>query len=190
MAKIHPGATLTPGFRDFLPPWIARQPWYRGPETPELRPVGFYRLEDPEGEVGMESHLVSDGTDLYHVPLTYRGAPLPDVRPDALLATPEHSVLGTRWIYDAEVDPTWQSCVLDLVRTAGVSDPAGRSGVGPAEARGLPRAPLPDGATIEVVRILTPDALPDASSLLLGTWHPNGPDTTPATGCLAVVVSA
>ncbi|XVV01350.1 maltokinase N-terminal cap-like domain-containing protein [Actinosynnema sp. CA-248983] len=81
MAKIHPGATPTPGFRDFLPQWIERQPWYRGAETPALRPVGFHRLEDPAGEAGMEAHPVSDGTDLYHVPLTYRGAPLPDAHP-------------------------------------------------------------------------------------------------------------
>ena len=28
MATVHPGTTLTPHFRDFLPPWLVRQPWY------------------------------------------------------------------------------------------------------------------------------------------------------------------
>ncbi|CAL9405813.1 hypothetical protein SUDANB95_01548 [Actinosynnema sp. ALI-1.44] len=186
MAKIHRGATLTPGFREFLPQWVARQPWYQGAGVPALRPIGFYRLEDPDGEVGMEGHLVSDGSDLYHVPLTYRGAPLPDAPTGALLATPEHSVLGTRWIYDGQHDPTFRSCVLDLVRTGGVSDPAGRSGFGPAEARGVSRRPLPaDG--VEVVRVLTPGPPPDAAGVVVGTWHPDGPDGEPATGCLAVV---
>ncbi|MFI9818638.1 maltokinase N-terminal cap-like domain-containing protein [Saccharothrix variisporea] len=184
MAKIHAGATLTPGFREFLPRWVSRQPWYRGDEVPTLRPIGFYRLEDPAGEVGMEAHLVSDGTDLYHVPLTYRGTPLPDAPAESLLATPDHSVLGTRWIYDAPVDPTWRARVLDLVRTGGVSEPAGRSGVGPAEARGVLDGPL--GSRIEVVRVLTPGMRSDASGVV-GTWYPDGPDGEPVTGCLAVV---
>ncbi|MEJ2858572.1 MULTISPECIES: maltokinase N-terminal cap-like domain-containing protein [unclassified Saccharothrix] len=185
MAKIHAGATLTPGFREFLPHWMAHQRWYRGDAVPTLRPIGFYRFEDPAGEVGMEAHLVTDGTNLYHVPLTYRGAPLPDVGAESLLATPEHSVLGTRWIYDAAADPTWHAQVLDLVRTGGVSEPAGRSGVGPAEARGVLDGPL--GSRIEVVRVLTPDTPPAGFGVVVGTWHPDGPDGDPVTGCLAVV---
>jgi Maltokinase N-terminal cap domain len=47
--------TLTPSFRDFLPCWIARQPWYRGGGVPAIRPVGFFRLEDPAGAVGIET---------------------------------------------------------------------------------------------------------------------------------------
>ncbi len=98
MAKIHPGATLTPYFRDFLPPWLARQPWYLGTGTPALVPVGHFRFEDPAGQVGIETHLVSDGGMVYQVPMTYRGAPLPGPgSAAALITTAEHSVLGTRW---------------------------------------------------------------------------------------------
>ena len=76
MAKVHPGATLVPHFRDFLPAWMARQPWYRGNDIPSLSPVGYFRFEDPAGEVGIETHVVTDGLVLYQIPLTYRGAPL------------------------------------------------------------------------------------------------------------------
>jgi len=57
--------TLTPAFRDFVPGWIARQPWYRGAGVPATRPVGFFRLEDPAGEVGIETHLLTDGAAVY-----------------------------------------------------------------------------------------------------------------------------
>jgi hypothetical protein len=134
MGTIHVGATLMPRFQDFLPAWVARQSWYRGVGVPSLRPVGYFRFEDPGGEVGVETHLVADGDLLYQVPLTYRGAPLADGR--GLVATAEHSVLGTRWIYDGERDPVWVRELLRLVRTGGVSEPSRKRGVGPAEARG------------------------------------------------------
>jgi hypothetical protein len=41
MATVHPGATLTPHFRDFLPPWLVRQPWYAGPGMPSLSPIAL-----------------------------------------------------------------------------------------------------------------------------------------------------
>ncbi|MFT7841521.1 hypothetical protein Q5530_35760 [Saccharothrix sp. BKS2] len=189
MAKIHAGATLTPGFREFLAPWVARQPWYRGAGVPVLAPVGFFRFEDPAGEVGLETHLVTDGTDLYHVPMTYRGAPLARAG-HALIATPEHSALGTRWIYDGEADPVWRERVLDLVRTGGASDPAGRGGVGPAGARGERLGPVDEGALVEPVRVPvvgTPEPGPDVVGLVVGTWQPGGPDAGAVGGCLAVV---
>src|SRR5918993_1981072 len=93
---IDPGATLTPHFRDFLPGWVGRQPWYEGPAPPvRLTLVGAYRLADRDGEVGLETHLIGDGTAVYQVPMSYRGAPLPGA---ALIATATHSVLGDRWI--------------------------------------------------------------------------------------------
>lgn len=191
MATIHRGATLTPHFRDFLPAWVARQPWYRGVGTPTLSPIGYFRFEDPAGEVGIETHLVTDGTALYQVPMTYRDAPLENSGPRALITTAEHSVLGTRRIYDAEHDPVWRSELLHLVRTNGVSDPSGRSGVGPAEARGrLTGSEFNEDVHIELARVLCPGqpvAVSDIVGVVAGTWHPNGPDATPESGCLAVV---
>ena len=63
MPVVYPGATLTPHFRDFLPDWMARQPWYRGSDRPSLQMVGAFRFEDPAGEVGIETHLLTDGAD-------------------------------------------------------------------------------------------------------------------------------
>jgi Maltokinase N-terminal cap domain len=196
VARIHPGATLTPYFHDFLPEWVARQSWYPGAGTPSLRPVGYFRFEDPAGQVGIETHLVSDGAVLYQLPLTYRGSPMTDEMPvaeQALIATAEHSVLGTRWIYDGAADPVWISELLRLVETGGVSDPSGKRGVGRAEARGhllIPGDLTAGTAAVELNRVVTagsPADQPGVAGLVMGSWQPDGPGTATAAGCLAVV---
>ncbi|MEU0884628.1 hypothetical protein ABZ345_39065 [Lentzea sp. NPDC005914] len=167
MGKIHAGATLTPSFRDFLPAWVARQPWYEGSGV--LRPVGFFRFEDPAGQVGVETHLLQDGGAVWQVPLTYRPAPLD---PGALVTTAEHSVLGARWIYDAETDPVWSAAILDLVATGGVSDSAARTGFGLAQARGALIRPMTGPVTIDLDRRVVPDGLPqDALGVVTGSWQ-------------------
>lgn len=190
------GATLTPHFRDFLPDWVERQPWYLGTGIPSLVPVGYFRFEDPAGEVGIETHLVTDGSVLYQIPMTYRGAPMQDgvlAAAQAHIASAEHSVLGTRRIYDGEADPVWRSELLRLVQTGGVSDPSSKRGVGPAEARGhrlIPRDLAADTVTIDLNRVVTthrPTEEPSLAGLVKGAWHPDGPGTAVATGCLAVV---
>ena len=196
MADVHPGATLTPHFRDFLPQWVARQPWYQGSGIPSLTPVGYFRFEDPSGEVGIETHLVTDGQVVYQVPMTYRGAPMEDGGPNAaaaLVATAEHSVLGTRWIYDGEADPVWSGELLRLVRAGGVSEPSSKRGVAPAEARGqlLAAGELTESSVvIELRRVLAPGHSAgdlDAAGQVTGIWHPGGPGTPAVAGCLAVV---
>jgi hypothetical protein len=62
----------------------------------------------------METHLVTAGGVLLHVPLTYRDEPLAGAD-DALITEMEHSVLGTRWVYDGLRDP------LFVVMLAGVA---------------------------------------------------------------------
>ncbi|MGV9325938.1 maltokinase N-terminal cap-like domain-containing protein [Streptosporangium sandarakinum] len=194
MAKIQPGATLTPHFRDFLPAWVAQQPWYPGDRVPSLSPVGYFRFEDPAGEVGIETHLVTDGSVLYQIPMTYRGAPLAGAD-QALITTAEHSVLGTRWIYDGEKDPIWAGEVLRLIGTEGGSESSSRRGGGEAQARGrrLAQGELTSSAvTIELRRILTagdPPSDPEIIGLMMGTWYPGGPDAATATGCLATIRS-
>jgi hypothetical protein len=157
--------TLTPSFRDFLPAWVAGQPWYAGTGVPRLALVGQVRMEDPDGEVGIEAHLVSDGSATYQVPMTYRGAPLD--RSDGLIARAEHSELGTRWIYDGPADPVWVREVRRLVETEGTSAP------GTATARGhrLAAGDL-SAARIDIVRTLTPTPPPSADALgvVLGEW--------------------
>lgn len=193
MAKIHPGATLTPHFREFLPGWIACQPWYTASGVPALTLVGAFRLEDPAGAVGIETHLLSDGSTLYQVPMTYRGAPL-DGAEHALITTAEHSVLGRRWIYDAPADPVWVEQVLRLVRTEGVTEASAKRGAAFAEARGqrLDRsAALAPGAVgIDLVRSLAagePVLDPDAIGVVTARWHQDGPDALPVSGWLAVL---
>ena len=190
MPVIHPGATLKPHFRDFLPAWVARQAWYCGTGVPWLRPVGFYRLEDSAGEVGIETHLVSDGLEVYQVPMTYRGAPL-KAGDAGLIATAEHSVLGTRWIYDGPSDPIWAREVLRLIAENGSAERSSRSGVGAVEAWGRQLAATEMTAepeVIEVRRVLTEGGLPEGPivGLVMGSWQPDGPDGPSVTGCLAV----
>lgn len=197
MAKTHPGATLTPHFRDFLPPWLRRQPWYRAADRPDPRPVGFFRFEDPAGRVGVETHLLTDGAVVYQVPLTYRDAPLPGAADGALVATAEHSVLGTRWIYDGAADPVWAAELVRLVATGGVSEPSGKGGVAPAGAHGHPVAgcdPRTAAMTIVLERMPgpvhgpgAPAGVPDVLGTVTGWWHPDGPDAPAATGLLAVL---
>jgi hypothetical protein len=192
MATVHPGATLTPHFRDFLPPWLMRQPWYRGSGTPSWSPIGYFRFEDPAGEVGIETHLVTDGSAVYQIPMTYRGAPLRAAQRGALITTAQHSVLGTRWIYDGETDPVWLAQLLGLIRANGVSDLSSKRGVGPAEARGRLLAPeglIDEAVRVDLARVLIPGPPAIGSGvagLVVGSWHPDGRSGVTATGCLAV----
>jgi len=102
MALFHVAKT-SPTKAQLIADWAPTQTW--GP--PADRPVeviGSYRFDDPDGRVGMESHLVTAGDMLLHVPLTYRDAPL-EGADDALIVEMQHSVLGTRWVYDGLRDP-------------------------------------------------------------------------------------
>jgi len=71
--------------------------------------LGSYRLDDPDGEVGVEAFIVRAGTGTRQVVLTYRGAPVADADDD-LVSTMDHSVLGQRWIYDGTRDPVAVAC--------------------------------------------------------------------------------
>lgn len=117
MALIH-RATLTPSKLELLGGWLPSRGWFNG-ET-AVRQLGSYRFDDPDGEVGMEAFLLQgpDGSVL-HVPLTYRGAPLADAG-ELLVGTMEHSVLGTRWVYDGCGDPVWVTALLTAVLTGGI----------------------------------------------------------------------
>jgi len=115
--------TLTPAMKDFLPTWLAEQRWYAGKgRRPQLRRLGGFRFEDPDGEVGVETHLTADVSTrppvVYQVPLSYRAEPLPGAE-HALVATTVHSELGKRWIYDATHDPAYVKALLDLVLGSG-----------------------------------------------------------------------
>ena len=106
MAILHP-ATLRPSKAELLAELLTTRSWG---EPGELRLLGAYRFDDPEGEVGVECHLVEVGETIFHLPLTYRAAPLPEAGEDALVGTMEHSVLGTRHVYDGLGDEVALEC--------------------------------------------------------------------------------
>ncbi len=106
MAILH-RADIRPSKLELLNGWLPNQPWYSGAADPQLVAVGAYRFDDPEGEVGIETHLLrTDAGHLLQVPLTYRGTPLPGGQ-HRLIGTMQHSVLGQRWVYDACGDPVY-----------------------------------------------------------------------------------
>lgn len=102
MAIFH-RATLTPTKADLIAGWLPGRPW-GPPAGAPLDVIGSYRFDDPDGRVGMETHLVTAADVLFQVPLTYRDEPLAGAD-DALIAEMHHSVLGTRWVYDGLRDP-------------------------------------------------------------------------------------
>lgn len=115
MAILHK-ATLTPSKLQLIEQFLPLQPWFNADDSaaagPEL--LGAYRFDDPAGEVGLETHLVSHAGTVYQVPLSYRGSELPGA--DAwLVGTIDHSVLGKRWVYDACADPVYAAALADAI---------------------------------------------------------------------------
>ena len=118
MAVHHP-ATIVPTKIELLQAWVPNQPWLGGADTSSLTKLGSYRFDDPDGEVGIETHLLgtADGRVL-HVPLTYRGAPRASAQ-DSLITTMTHSTLGDRWIYDGCHDPVYVTALVTAILTGG-----------------------------------------------------------------------
>lgn len=118
MAIMHPHTTLVPSKLEILAGWLPTQPWFMG-DAHQLARVGEYRLDDPEGEVGLNGILVTAGDDtVYHVPLTYRNAPL-DAGEEFLLGTMEHGVLGTRWVTFGPGDPVYRHVLASTIAQCG-----------------------------------------------------------------------
>ncbi|GAB4003942.1 hypothetical protein GCM10029992_47480 [Glycomyces albus] len=119
MATIH-DTTMTPTKLELLTEWLPQQPWYEGEGSPDLVKSGGFRLDDPEGEVGIEIQVAVDTAGpepvAYLVPMGYRGAPLQDAPAGALIGTSEHGVLGPRWIYDGAHDPVVMAQLRALLR--------------------------------------------------------------------------
>lgn len=162
MAVIH-RTTMTPSKLELLTSWLPVQPWYAGTgRRPELTNAGGFRLDDPQGEVGIEFMVVTDGSGnrplTYHVPLSYRGAPL-DRAEHALIGTAEHGVLGRRWIYDGAHDPVLVTQLLGLV--LGHAEPQAQS--------------LSNAADRSVTRHFSGTI---GSALVSSTVVTNGPDGT------------
>lgn len=114
MGRFH-RATITPTKAELIAGWVPTQHWGPPADVP-VEVIGGYRFDDPDGRVGMEPHLVTAGGVLLHVPLTYRDEPL-DGGEGALIAEMEHSVLGTRWVYDGLRDPLFVTMLAAVAMT-------------------------------------------------------------------------
>ena len=128
MAIIH-DTTMSPGKLELLAAWLPAQPWYRGTgRPPELARAGGFRLDDPQGEVGIEFMVVTDGPGsgaaAYQVPMTYRAHALPGPE-GSLIGTAEHGVLGPRLIYDGTQDPVLAAQLAALIQ--GEAEPQAQS---------------------------------------------------------------
>ena len=136
MAILH-RATLTPTKPEALAAWLPHQVW--APDGGELELVGAFRFDDPDGQVGLEVHLVRLDGVLLQVPLTYRGAPLLGGEP-FLVTTMDHTALGKRWVYDGLGDPVFTSTLAAAALTGtgqavGVVEDGGRRLVVPSAVR-------------------------------------------------------
>jgi hypothetical protein len=66
MALFH-RATITPTKTELITKWAPTRPW--GPSTADpIKVIRSYRFDDPDGRVGMETHLVTAGAALLQIP--------------------------------------------------------------------------------------------------------------------------
>ena len=137
MALFH-RATITPTKAELIAEWAPTRLW-GPPPSDAIEVIGSYRFDDPEGRVGMETHLCAAGGALLQVPLTYRDEPLAGAD-DALITEMQHSVLGTRWVYDGLRDPRFVIMLAAVAMTGqgealGMAVYEGRWYVAPANVR-------------------------------------------------------
>ncbi|GAA1258122.1 hypothetical protein GCM10009677_05960 [Sphaerisporangium rubeum] len=187
MAHIH-RTTMTPGKLELLTGWLPKQSWYLNTAAPpELVKAGGFRLDDPEGEVGIEFMVVADTTPrepvAYLVPMTYRGAPLTDAPHDALIGTSEHGVLGRRWIYDALHDPVATTQLHALLRAEATPQHQSESDT-PDPTVTVHRPLTDDPFEIRLTRVLRPlDPSAESPGSLTAGW--TWPDGTTTRGVFA-----
>lgn len=188
MAIMHPHTTLVPSKLEILAGWLPSQTWFSG-DASKLSRVGEYRLDDPEGEVGLNGILVTAGDDtVYHVPLTYRNAPL-DAGEEFSLGTMEHGVLGTRWVTFGPGDPVYRFALATTIAQGlsgadeFVEDVGGavsaREVAVPLRGSGEPSATVPEMWAVDV----TSDAvstLADTGFITLRVIHTPGTDAAEA----------
>jgi hypothetical protein len=117
MAIVYPQATLTPSKKELMDAWLPSRSWFDG--NVDRKPVGAFRFDDPEGQVGLEGFLLGgEGLPTLFLPLTYRAAELEGAE-EHLVGTTEHSELGPRWVYDGCADPVFVGELARAILTGG-----------------------------------------------------------------------
>jgi hypothetical protein len=183
--------TITPTKLELLTAWLPAQPWYAAHAgAPELVKAGGFRLDDPEGEVGIEFLAVVDTAApepvAYLVPMGYRGAADDGAPRAALIGTCEHGVLGTRWVYDGVHDPVVTAQVRALLRGQAVPQHQNESDTVDPTVRVHGAGPV--AGDVRIRRVLNAVDVPAeddgaAPPHLVAGW--TWPDGTPARGVFA-----
>ncbi|HET6817677.1 MAG TPA: 1,4-alpha-glucan branching protein [Mycobacteriales bacterium] len=195
MAHIH-NTTMSPTKLELLDRWLPQQAWYAGTGKPDLNRVGGFRLDDPDGEVGIEFMVVRDDADggtAYHVPMTYRGEPLEDAPDSALIGTSEHGVLGERWIYDGAQDPVLVAQLAALLRGAVTAQHQSKSDTAEPRVRidstaddtepaGAETVTAADGTVIHLFRVFGDSGGPEAATGLASFEAETGHGTLSMSG--------
>lgn len=176
IAEIYQDTTLVPSKLELIAGWIPKQSWFEG-DTADLRTVASYRFVDPDGEVGIETILVSSGGLTYQVPLTYRAEPLAEAE-SALVGTMEHGVLGTRYAYDAVADPVY---LVELMRVIHEADTQAERSDGARSmsvlGSGIALVSNAAGQSMRIVRVLDGNHIPGTRvplGTLEGRWTEDG----------------
>ena len=174
MAVIY-DTTMSPSKLELLAAWLPAQPWYLGNgREPDLTKAGGFRLDDPEGEVGIEFMLVTDRSEgrvvTYQVPLAYRGRALAGSS-GGLIGTSEHGVLGPRWIYDGTRDPVLVAQLVAAIQ--GEAEPQAQN-VSHTPDPTVTGHPVTGGPLIAVGPMVTADT-PSATEIRIETTDPDGP---------------
>ncbi|MGI9605205.1 MAG: maltokinase N-terminal cap-like domain-containing protein [Acidimicrobiales bacterium] len=195
MAILHQVAKISPSKLEMLEVHLGGADWLAGFVGDDIALVAAYRFDDPDGLVGIETHLVtSDSGHVLQIPLTYRNDPL-EGADHWLLGSMEHSVLGTRWVYDACGDPVFVTALARVIATGGshaeliVETPDGQverqpnmtvkgSGSGAWAARGTVSVERRgtdthldlDGSSLVVRHALDDAAAPPGADVLTGSW--------------------
>jgi len=170
-AIIH-DATLTPSKLELLATWLPKQPWFDG-RADDVERAASYRFVDPDGEVGIETLLVRSAGVTYQVPITFRAEPLAEAS-DHLIGTMEHSVLGTRYVYDAVGDPVYTVELLRVIHEGDTEADLSR-GEKTMSVQGSGIVPISNaaGEMMRVIRVLDGTHVPTNRpplGTLVGTW--------------------
>ena len=174
-------ATVVPSKLDLVSVWAPKQSWFEGEPDGPFTTVASFRFDDPDGEVGVETLLVRAGDGpVLQIPLTYRNEELPGAE-QWFLGTMEHSVLGTRWTYDAIGDPVYRGELARAILTGGTQveqwiEVDGVMTLREPTARvvGSGTESDPDLTNVEVEVVRVPGGRKSSALELTGTWtdHP------------------